>query len=87
MEYILDVAERLCEEAGTSIENVVRIQQYHTDLSQFHDCCRAWIRRLGDRPLPLSAVAVPPPLAVPGCTVMVDLWVYAPQNDDAVRGH
>ncbi len=75
---ILRNAEAICEAAGTSLANVVRIQQFHTDLNEFYPVYRAWQRHLPDRPLPFSAVEVPGPLPVPGCTVMMDLWVYVP---------
>lgn len=78
MEAILEMAQTLCEAAGTSLENVLRIQQFHTDLDGFNTARRVWSEVLGDRPLPLSAVRVPSPLAVPGCSVQVDLWVYVP---------
>ena len=78
MECLLDEAERICKTAGTSLANVVRIQQFHTNLSEFYPACRVWQRRLEGRPLPISAVQVPAPLIVPGCTVQLDLWVYAP---------
>lgn len=77
MECILDYAERLCAAAGTTLDQVVRIQQFHTDLSEFYPACRAWQARLAGRPLPFSAIEVPF-LPVPGCTVLVELWVYAP---------
>ena len=75
---ILRNAQAICAAAGTSLENVVRIQQFHTDLTEFHPVYTAWQRHLPDRPLPFSAVEVPGPLPVPGCTVMMDLWVYVP---------
>ena len=75
---ILDAAERICEAAGTSLENVVRVQQFHTDIADFYPVHRAWRRRLPGRPIPFSAIEVPGPLPVPGCSVMMDLWVYAP---------
>jgi enamine deaminase RidA (YjgF/YER057c/UK114 family) len=78
MECLLDEAERICDAAGTSLENVVRIQQFHTDLNELYAAWRVWDRRLPGRPLPISAVQVPAPLVVPGCTVQLDLWVYAP---------
>lgn len=78
MDYLLDVAEHACTEAGTSLANVVRIQQFHTDLSELESAWKAWARRLPEQPLPLSAIQVPAPLVVPGCTVQLDLWVYAP---------
>jgi hypothetical protein len=30
------------------------------------------------RPLPFSAVEVPAPLPVPGASVLIEAWVYAP---------
>lgn len=80
MDYLLDIAERTCVQAGTSLANVVRIQQFHTDLAELAPACKAWARRLADRPLPLSAIQVPAPLLVPGCSVQLDLWVYAPSG-------
>jgi enamine deaminase RidA (YjgF/YER057c/UK114 family) len=78
MDYLLDVADRACIEAGTSLDNVVRIQQFHTDLAELDTACKAWSRRLHGRPLPLSALQVAAPLLVPGCSVQLDLWVYVP---------
>ncbi len=80
MDYLLDLAERACAEAGTTLANVMRIQQFHTDLAELQPACRAWARRLRGQPLPLSAIEVPAPLVVPGCTVQLDLWVYAPTS-------
>ncbi len=76
---ILDAAERICSAAGTALENVVRVQQFHTRIADFYAVHRAWRRRLPGRPIPFSAVEVPGPLPVPGCLVMMDLWVYAPR--------
>ena len=76
---ILDSAENLCAAAGTSLANVVRSQQFYTDIADFYAVHRAWQRRLPGQPIPFSAVQVPGPLPVPGCTVMMDLWVYVPQ--------
>jgi enamine deaminase RidA (YjgF/YER057c/UK114 family) len=76
-ECILDNAAKLCAAAGTSLANVVRVQQFHTDMAEFYPVHRAWQRHLGDRPLPFAAIEVPG-LPVPGCTLLMDLWVYAP---------
>jgi len=77
MDFILSNAEKLCRAAGTKLANVVRIQQYHTDLREFQAAYDVWARTLPGQHLPLSAVEVPF-LPVPGCTVMLGLWVYAP---------
>jgi enamine deaminase RidA (YjgF/YER057c/UK114 family) len=77
MDAMLESAEKICAAAGTSLGNVVRIQQYHTDPADFYGAYQAWDRHLAGRHLPISAVKVPF-LPVPGCTVQLDLWVYAP---------
>ncbi len=77
MDYLLRNASTLCKAAGTSLDNVVRIQQYHTDLDEFYPAYQVWQRHLPDFYLPFSAVQVPF-LPVPGASVMLDLWVYAP---------
>jgi enamine deaminase RidA (YjgF/YER057c/UK114 family) len=77
-EFIIDSIARLCEAAGTSLANVVRVQQFHTDIREFYPVYKVWERRLGGRPLPFSAVEVPSPLPVPGATLQVEAWVYAP---------
>jgi len=77
-ETILDNVESLCAAAGTSLQNAVRVQQFHTDITEFYSVHEVLARRLGGRPVPFSAVEVPHPLPAPGCTVMLDIWVYAP---------
>jgi enamine deaminase RidA (YjgF/YER057c/UK114 family) len=77
-ERIIDNVEKLCEAAGTTIHNVVRVQQFHTDLGEFYPVYKVWERRLGGRALPFSAVEVPAPLPVPGATVMIEVWAYVP---------
>jgi enamine deaminase RidA (YjgF/YER057c/UK114 family) len=76
-EAIIDNIARLCEAAGTSLGNVVRLLLFHTDIREFYPVYKVWERRLGGRPLPFSAVEVPGPLPVPGATVMMETWVYA----------
>ena len=78
MEYLIELADAICRKAGTRLENVLRIQQVHTDLRDFVRACRAWQKRLPGLALPISAFQVPKPLLVPGCSVQFDLWVYCP---------
>ncbi|MBC7780345.1 MAG: hypothetical protein H7125_09600 [Proteobacteria bacterium] len=77
MQTLLARAQCICEAAGTTLANVVRIQQYHTDLGEFQAACDVWGEVLPGVALPLSAVRVPF-LPVPGCTVQLDVWVYVP---------
>ena len=69
---------KLCDAAGTSLANIVRSLLFFTDISEFYAVYKVWERALGGRPLPFSAVEVPGPLPVPGATVMMETWVYAP---------
>jgi enamine deaminase RidA (YjgF/YER057c/UK114 family) len=78
MDYLIELVDAICRKAGTKLENVLRIQQVHTDLGDFKRSCRAWQKRLPGLPLPMSAFQAPEPLLVPGCKVQVDLWVYCP---------
>ena len=64
--------------AGTSLANVVRVLLFLTDIREFYPVAKVLERRLDGRPLPFSAVEVPGPLPVPGATVMMETWVYAP---------
>jgi enamine deaminase RidA (YjgF/YER057c/UK114 family) len=77
-DIILDNVSRLCEAAGTSLANAVRVLLFLTDMREFYPVYKAWERRLGGQPLPFSAVEVPGPLPVPGATVMMEVWAYAP---------
>jgi enamine deaminase RidA (YjgF/YER057c/UK114 family) len=77
-EYIIGNIEKLCTAAGTSLSNVVRVLQFHTDLAEFYPVAKVWERRLKGRPIPFSAVEVPAPLAVPGASLLIEAWVYAP---------
>jgi enamine deaminase RidA (YjgF/YER057c/UK114 family) len=79
MRCIVAGAEAICERAGVPLANVVRIQQFHTDLADFHPSCRVWQTHLPGTPLPISALQVPAPLAHPACSVQADLWIYAPR--------
>ena len=77
VDHMLAAAERLCRKAGTTLANVVRVLQFHTDLRDFAGAWQAWDEHLPGQYLPFSAIEVPW-LAVPGAVVMLDLWVYVP---------
>ncbi len=77
MNHLLEQAQRICRKTGTSLANVVRVQQFHTDLADFNGACQVWQQHLPGSYLPFSAIEVPA-LGVPGAVVMLDLWVYVP---------
>jgi enamine deaminase RidA (YjgF/YER057c/UK114 family) len=75
---ILQNAKAICEAAGTSLRNVVRAQHFLTDIHDFYGVYRVWREHLPEAPIPFSAVEIASPLPVPGCTLLMDLWFYAP---------
>jgi enamine deaminase RidA (YjgF/YER057c/UK114 family) len=78
MRAILARAAEICERAGTSLDNVVRIQHFHTDLNDLLPALEVWQDVLPGRPLPFTALGVPRHMPAPGVTVLLDLWVYVP---------
>ena len=77
MTSIIDQARDICRAAGTSLGNVVRIQQFHKDIGELPRAVEYWADALDGAPLPISAIEVPW-LPIPDARVLVDLWVYAP---------
>jgi enamine deaminase RidA (YjgF/YER057c/UK114 family) len=74
---ILKQAETICQAAGTSLKNAVRIQQFHSDLADLPATLEVWSEAMDGAALPLSPIEVPW-LAVPDARLQVDLWVYVP---------
>jgi enamine deaminase RidA (YjgF/YER057c/UK114 family) len=81
MANILDKARIIFAAAGTSLDNVVRVLQFHADLSTFYDTYVEWERVVGNAGLPFSAIQVNDSMFVPGAGLIVDLWGYIPGRD------
>jgi enamine deaminase RidA (YjgF/YER057c/UK114 family) len=75
---ILKQAEAICQAAGTSLKNAIRIQQFHADLADLPATLEVWSEATDGMPLPLSPIEVNW-LPVPDARLQVDLWVYVPQ--------
>lgn len=71
MDVIIDQLEEQLAGSGASLDNLAKVIQFHTNLDAFLPSARAWYERL-NRPVPVSAVEVPGPLAVPGAEVLID---------------
>src|SRR5260370_15124345 len=69
-DIIIGNIKRLCEGSGTSLENVVRLQQFHTDISEFYSVYKFCEHNLAGRPLPFSAVHRSGHVALPGSTLV-----------------
>ena len=81
MRAMLARASDICARAGTSLDNIVRIQHFHTDLGELLPALEVWQEFLPGKPLPFTAVGVPQHMPAPGVSVLLDLWVYAPQGE------
>ena len=81
MADVLSKAEKIFKAAGTDLSNVVRALQFHTDLGTFHGTFGEWGKAIGNAGIPFSAVQVAPHLIVPGASLIVDLWGYAPNAE------
>ncbi|MFA7437498.1 RidA family protein [Castellaniella sp.] len=75
-EVLIDQVEARLEHHGRTLDELVRIQQYHTDLRDFLASAQVWQRRLGG-PVPLSAVQVDGALVPAGATITADCWAVA----------
>jgi enamine deaminase RidA (YjgF/YER057c/UK114 family) len=74
---ILRQAETICQAAGTSLKNAVRVQQFHSNLADLPATLEVWSEAMDGAALPLSPIEVPW-LAVPDARLQIDLWVYVP---------
>jgi enamine deaminase RidA (YjgF/YER057c/UK114 family) len=78
MADILGKARKIFAAAGSDLENVVRVLQFHSDLADFHETYTEWRSVIGDAGLPFSAIEVGDELLVPGANLVVDLWGSVP---------
>jgi reactive intermediate/imine deaminase len=71
-EVVLTNLSRLLEQAGTSLERVVKTQVFLTDLNLFYEFDKVW-KRFFPLPPPRTTVQIGgPTLLLPGCLVQVD---------------
>jgi hypothetical protein len=74
----LGKARKIFDAAGSDLEHVVRVLQFHSDLGDFPDSYREWRGATGDAGPPFSAIEVGRDLFVPGASHIVDLWGSVP---------
>ena len=79
MEYVLDTADIILRAAGSSLDGVVRRQNYLTDFAgempAFREVTRA---RFASLPPASTTLEVDGPLVVPACTVLIDAMAIVP---------
>jgi enamine deaminase RidA (YjgF/YER057c/UK114 family) len=76
MQAILAAADGICGAAGASLANLLRVNHFVGDLAVVYPALRAWQEQLAGAPIPFGAVRTP--MAIPGCNIVADMWVYHP---------
>ena len=74
MADILGKARKIFAVAGSDLEDVVRVLQFHSDLGDFGDTVEQWRSVIGDAGLPYSAIETGK------SRLIVDLWGSVPGN-------
>lgn len=76
MRAVLGAADDICKAAGSSLANVLRANHFVGDLDVVYPALRVWHDKLSGGPIPFGAVRTPTPMPIPGCDIIVDIWVY-----------
>ncbi len=80
MRYIMKNVAAICQQAGTSVENICRRQAFHDDFTWFAETIDEWRSNFTTDPPASTTIEVGGPLLVPGCHVLLDLIAYVPPS-------
>ena len=75
-EYIISKVSRICEIAGTSIENLVRRRVHFVDMVDIPLTEDLWVNRLGDKMPASTLFKTSGPLPIPACKIQYDLTAF-----------
>lgn len=78
MHHMMENVARICEAAGTSVENIVRRVCFHSDFQWFAESIEAWASYFPDSKPASTTIRLEDPLVVPGANTLLDLIAYAP---------
>ena len=78
MHYMMENISRICEAAGTSVENIARRVCFHSDFQWFAESIEAWASYFPDSKPASTTIRLNDPLVVPGANTLLDLIAYAP---------
>jgi enamine deaminase RidA (YjgF/YER057c/UK114 family) len=76
MQTVLATARDICRSAGASLDNLLRVNHFVSDFAAVYPALRVWQEELAGAPIPFGAVRTP--MAIPGCSIVADMWVYHP---------
>jgi hypothetical protein len=76
MQTVIATARDICRSAGASLDNLLRVNHFVSDFAAVYPALRVWQEELAGAPIPFGAVRTP--MAIPGCSIVADMWVYHP---------
>ncbi|MGH7862036.1 MAG: RidA family protein [Candidatus Dormibacteraceae bacterium] len=71
--------DSVCRAAGTSMDNLLRVRAFVTDVEDGYAVYAALKGAVASEPPSVCISGVPGPLQVPGCSVIVDAVAYVPE--------
>lgn len=78
MRYMMEKVSKICEAAGTTLDQICRRQAFHDDFTHFAQSIEEWADHFdGDKPAS-TTLEIGGPLLVPGSHVLLDLIAYCP---------
>jgi enamine deaminase RidA (YjgF/YER057c/UK114 family) len=78
MRYMLENVSKICDAAGTTLDQLCRRQAFHDDFTWFAQTIEEWAAHFdGDKPAS-TTLEIGGPLIVPGACVQLDLIGYCP---------
>jgi enamine deaminase RidA (YjgF/YER057c/UK114 family) len=80
MHWILENVSRICEAAGTRLENICKRQCFHTDFDWFAESIDEWARHFPKDPPASTTVELGGDLPVEGALFLLDLIGYCPEG-------
>jgi enamine deaminase RidA (YjgF/YER057c/UK114 family) len=79
LDHIFGRLESICRAAGTSLDNLLRVRAFVTDVRDGYAVYAALKEAVPSAPPTVCIAGVPEPLQVPGCSVIVDAVAYVPE--------
>jgi enamine deaminase RidA (YjgF/YER057c/UK114 family) len=78
MRYTLENVQKICEAAGTSLDQIVSRQCFHDDFETFAPAMEEWAAHFPTDPPASTTIKVGTPLHIPGADFVLDLIGYIP---------
>jgi enamine deaminase RidA (YjgF/YER057c/UK114 family) len=79
LDYIFGRLDEICRAGGTSLQNLVRLRAFLTNVQEFQAVYAALREAVPSDPPSVAVTGVPAPLPIPGCSVIVDGVAYVPE--------